>query len=348
MPSSEEGRSFDNQDMRGAPGDGKRRVDPPEPAEQTVEDPQGGPEDDAAHRHVPVMLEEIVDLVQPGCGQRVLDCTLGMGGHSESFLAAGSEIVGVDRDPEARSLAQHRLSAYADRLTILPMSFGTAAQRLVADGERFDAVLADLGVSSWQLDAEHRGFGIRSAAEADMRMGDESGETAIDLIDRLDADELANVIYRYGEERRSRRIARALKEAVAAGTTRADGLADVIRRCVPGHHRRHPALRTFQALRIAVNDELGQLETLLSHTADLLAPNGVMIVLTFHSLEDRLVKHTWRDQVRAGVLAAASKKVVTASQRELQHNRRAASAKLRWARAHAARESAHGEQEDQS
>ena len=137
--------------------------------------------------------------MNPQCGKRILDCTLGMGGHSAAFLEAGSDVVGVDRDPEARTLAQHRLAAYGDRFQVAAGSFASVTKDMVANGERFDAVLADLGVSSWQLDADHRGFGIRSEVEADMRMGDDCDETALDLIRRLDADALADIIFQFGE-----------------------------------------------------------------------------------------------------------------------------------------------------
>ncbi|MFW5844814.1 MAG: 16S rRNA (cytosine(1402)-N(4))-methyltransferase RsmH, partial [Planctomycetota bacterium] len=198
----------------------------------------------------------------------------------------------------------------------------------------FGAVLADLGVSSLQLDAPERGFGIRSPERLDMRMGDGCPEDALQLIERLDETALAEVIWRYGEERLSRRIARVLKQAVAAGTTSALGCAEAIRAGVRGHQPRHPALRTFQALRIAVNDELGQLEHLLARLPRLLRPGGVGVIISFHSLEDRLVKQAFRGARQAGIYQTISKKVVTAGADERRRNRRAQPAKLRWARLH--------------
>jgi 16S rRNA (cytosine1402-N4)-methyltransferase len=197
-------------------------------------------------------------------------------------------------------------------------------------------VLADLGVSSLQIDDEERGFGMRSDAPLDMRMSDQ-GETALQLIQRLSEEELADIIYQYGEERLSRNIAPALQAAVAAGKNSAKELAQTIRSVVRGHQKRHPALRTFQALRIAVNDELGQLEVLLSSMPGLLQPGGVGVIISFHSLEDRLVKNSFRSHLRTRnkpdlVYSSISKKVVTATADELTENNRAHSAKLRWAK----------------
>jgi len=265
-------------------------------------------------------------------GARVLDCTLGLGGHAEAMLDAGAHVVGVDRDPRARTLATARLARFGDRFAATGGTYAEAVERCAAEGERFAGVLADLGVSSLQLDDPSRGFGIAADAAADMRMGEGCPETALDLIDRLSEDELADVIFQYGEDRLSRRIARAIKREREAGRIeRAVDLAAVIRSAVPGHQPRHPALRTFQALRIVVNDELGQLARLLARLPEVLAPAGRAVVISFHSLEDRAVKESFRDARRAGVYADAARRVVTASDSELAINRRSASAKLRWA-----------------
>jgi 16S rRNA (cytosine1402-N4)-methyltransferase len=286
----------------------------------------------AADLHVPVLLDAVVTHLRPAAGQRMLDCTLGLGGHSEALLARGAAVVGIDRDPAARALASARLAAHASRFTVHAGTFADAAEELLRTGERFDGVLADLGVSSLQLDDDARGFSLRSAAPADMRMGDGCAESVLDLIDRLSETELADVIYRYGEERLSRRIARALKNERRAGClTTGEQIAAEIRRVVPGHHQRHPAGRTFQALRIAVNDELGQLERLLASLPALLNAGGRAVVISFHSLEDRLVKHTFRAQRSDGHWAEVARGVVTADEAELAANPRAASAKLRWA-----------------
>ena len=285
----------------------------------------------AATSHVPVLLDAVVQHLRPGPGTRMLDCTLGMGGHSAALLAAGANVVGVDRDEAAQRLAAARLSNYAERFTLRTNTFADAVESAVRAGEQFDGVLADLGVSSLQLDDSARGFSIRASVPVDMRMDCAHGESALGLIDRLDADELANVIYKYGEERLSRRIARALKQARSEGADSGEALAAVIRRVVPGHHQRHPALRTFQALRIAVNDELGQLERLLTALPSVLKAGGRAVIISFHSLEDRMVKQSFRALKVANVFSDVAARVVIADDAENAVNQRAASAKLRWA-----------------
>jgi 16S rRNA (cytosine1402-N4)-methyltransferase len=285
----------------------------------------------AATSHVPVLLDAVVHHLRPGPGMRMLDCTLGMGGHSAAILATGASVVGVDRDEAAQRLATARLSNYAQQFTLRTDTFADAVESAVNAGERFDGVLADLGVSSLQLDDAARGFSIRASVPVDMRMDNAHGESAIALIDRLDADELANVIYKYGEERLSRRIARALKQARGEGADSGEELAAVIRRVVPGHHQRHPALRTFQALRIAVNDELGQLERLLAALPSVLKAGGRAVIISFHSLEDRLVKQSFRAHKAAKHFCEIAGRVVIADEAETTINQRAASAKLRWA-----------------
>jgi 16S rRNA (cytosine1402-N4)-methyltransferase len=285
----------------------------------------------AVTSHVPVLLDAVIQYLRPGAGMRMLDCTLGMGGHSAALLATGAQVIGVDRDAVAQRLAVARLSDYAGQFTLRTNTFADAAEAAVRAGERFDGVLADLGVSSLQLDDSERGFSIRATVPVDMRMDCAQGESALDLIDRLDADELADVIYKYGEERLSRRIARALKQARSEGADSGEALAAVIRRVVPGHHQRHPALRTFQALRIAVNDELGQLERLLAVLPSLLTAGGRAVIISFHSLEDRLVKQSFRAHKLAKRLSDVAGRVVIADETETFINQRAASAKLRWA-----------------
>jgi len=285
----------------------------------------------AADLHVPVLLDAVVEHLRPQAGLRVLDCTLGMGGHSAALLARGAAVVGVDRDGAARALATGRLAGFAGTFELRAGTFADVAEAAVKAGEHFDAVLADLGVSSLQLDDRERGFSLKSTVTADMRMDREHGETALGLIDRLDESDLADVIYKYGEERLSRRIARALKAARAEGVSTGEELALVIRKVVPGHQPRHPAGRTFQALRIAVNDELGQLERLLAILPELLTPAGRAAIISFHSLEDRLVKQALRAHASAGRLGRVANRVVIATQSELDANPRASSAKLRWA-----------------
>jgi 16S rRNA (cytosine1402-N4)-methyltransferase len=183
-----------------------------------------------------------------------------------------------------------------------------------------------------QIDAQDRGFSLKSSARADMRMGDGCDGDAVALIDRLDERELADVIYRYGEERRSYRVAGALKRARAAGVESGEGLAEAIAKSAGGWQPRHPALRTFQALRIAVNGELAELESLLAALSGLTAPGGIAVVISFHSLEDRLVKHAFRDQAKAGRWTEIARHPITPGDDEVAANPRAHSAKLRWAR----------------
>ena len=290
--------------------------------------------EDPAALHTPVLLAEVLAALRPGPDMRMLDCTLGLGGHAVALAQAGAHIVGVDRDGEARGHARERFAraGLAERLTVLASTFADAVEELVRQGQQFDGVLADLGVSSMQLDQPERGFSWRAEVAPDMRMGDGCPDTALELIARLDEHDLADIIYRYGEDRLSRRIARAIKLAHAEGrlTTSAE-LAEVVRAAVPGHHPRHPAMRTFQALRIAVNDELGQLDRLLAALPKLAAPGGRVAVISFHSLEDRAVKQALRAGLQDEVWSDVARKVVTAGDEEQAANPRAIPAKLRWA-----------------
>ena len=281
--------------------------------------------------HVPVLLGPVLEHLAVVEGARVLDCTCGAGGHAEALLAQGATVWGVDRDPRARSVASERLASYGSRFRSLSGTFAGVCAAMVAQGERFDGILADLGVSSMQLDDDARGFGIRSTCDADMRMGDDGAQDALSFIDATSEDHLAKVIREYGEERMAGRVARVLKEARAEGKRSAQDLAAAVRAVIPGRQGRHPALRTFQAIRIAVNGELDQLQQLLVYLPQLLAVDGRAVVISFHSLEDRLVKNSFRDLRRSGTYSQAAKRVVIADEEELVRNRRAASAKLRWA-----------------
>ncbi len=291
--------------------------------------------EDPAVLHTPVLLAEVLAALAPTPGARVLDCTLGLGGHALALARVGAVVTGIDRDGDARGLAHERFvrDGLAERLTVIASTFADAAEDLVRQGQRFDGVLADLGVSSLQLDRADRGFSWRAETAPDMRMGDDCPETALELIARIDEGELADILYQYGEERLSRRVARAIKRALAEGRLATSAqLADVVRAAVPGHHQRHPALRTFQALRIAVNDELGQLERLLAVLPALTAPGGRVAVISFHSLEDRLVKRSFRAGLQDGTWADVARRVVIADDAETAVNPRATPAKLRWAR----------------
>ena len=270
-------------------------------------------------------------LLQERGGGLLIDCTLGGGGHSALLLEAhpSLRLVGLDQDPTARQAAAERLAPFADRVTIVATNFADYQPQ-----EPALAVMADLGVSSPQLDVAARGFSFRQDGPLDMRMNPELGETAAELIERLEETELADLIYAYGEERLSRRIARKIKQHLAeqgpfAGT---DALAYLVAGCYAPKARRgriHPATRTFQALRIAVNDELGVLDRLLQQAPDWLLPGGLMGVISFHSLEDRRVKTAFSSDER---LQRVTRKPETAAEEEQSSNPRSRSAKWRVAR----------------
>ncbi len=255
----------------------------------------------------------------------VVDMTLGAGGHAAALLDAGVErVIGVDRDPSALALARERLAAFGPRVRLIEGRFSEVDVDAV--GGAVDGVLYDLGVSSMQLDEADRGFGYRVDGPLDMRMSDE-GPTAADLVNGLAEDELADVIYEYGQEHRSRRVAHAIVRNRPIATT--DQLARVVAGALgrrPGGP--HPARRTFQALRIAVNRELEELAASLPQAVDLLGPGGRVVVIAYHSLEDRIVKHTLRDDERLAVL---TKKPLRPSPEEVARNPRARSALLRAA-----------------
>jgi 16S rRNA (cytosine1402-N4)-methyltransferase len=256
------------------------------------------PEIDAAKAHKPVMLDESMRILRPEHGGLFIDATLGLGGHSEAMLEASEDVgvIGIDRDAEALKLARTRLKRFGKRIRFIHANFSDIAAAV--GRRRPNGIIADLGVSSLQFDSETRGFSFRFDAPLDMRMDpDSGGETAAELLARARQDELANIIYEYGEERASRKIARWIIEKREAGepieTT--EQLADLVRRAVRqgAKDKIHPATRTFQALRIAVNGELDILDRFIADSVDLLKPDGVLAVITFHSLEDRIVKRAF-------------------------------------------------------
>ena len=283
-------------------------------------------------------------LAQQG-GGLLIDCTLGGGGHSALLLQAhpSLRLVGLDQDPTARAAAAERLAPFGDRVSIVATNFSD-----YRPSESAVAVLADLGVSRPQLDVAERGFSFRHDGPLDMRMNPQAGETAAELLERLEEGELADLIYGYGEERLSRRIARRIKQDLAAqgpysGTA---ALAYAVAGCYPPKARRgriHPATRTFQALRIAVNDELGVLDRLLASAPDWLLPGGLFGVISFHSLEDRPVKQCFRrlcgqpesaddntpQDFRVKVAEPLTRRPIVAGEEEVAANTRSRSAKLR-------------------
>jgi len=286
--------------------------------------------------HVPVMVAEVLDLLQPQRGGVFVDCTIGAGGHARALLERGaSRVIGLDRDPAALTTAQAALAEWGNRVELVHEDFRALATVLDRRGvDRIDGVLADLGVSSMQLDTEGRGFSFRRDEPLDMRMDPTRGETAAELLARVEETELADAIYQFGEERDSRRIARALVRARDVQPLMTTGqVAEIVRRASrsKGRQRIDPATRTFQALRIWVNRELEGLDAFLETAAERLRSRGRLAVITFHSLEDRIVKHTFRTfQQRTPALARVlTKRPVIPGADEVARNPRARSAKLR-------------------
>jgi len=287
--------------------------------------------------HVPVMTAEVLEFLRPQRGGLFVDCTVGLGGHSRALLEAGAtRVIGLDRDPDALSRARETLAPWGDRVELVRADYRALEEILDARQiARVDGALADLGVSSMQFDAPGRGFSFQRDEPLDMRMDQSGGDTAADLIARSSERELADAIFQYGEERFSRRIARALvaarQDAPVATTGR---LASIVRRAIPrrGPMRIDPATRTFQALRIWVNRELDGLDRFVDVAARRLRAGARLVVITFHSLEDRIVKHTLRAlQQRDALLQVLTKKPIVASDEEVERNPRARSAKLRAA-----------------
>ena len=295
------------------------------------------PATDSTFRHVPVLADVLLNALDEEPSDHwqsglVVDATLGGGGHSSLLLDRYPDLrlIGLDQDPTARAAAATRLSPWKERVSIVATNFADYSPPQSAS-----LVLADLGVSSPQLDVAARGFSFRLDGPLDMRMNPEGGgETAAELIERLGESDLADLIYAYGEERLSRRIARRIKADLAAQEAYAGtpDLAYAIAGCYPPKARRgriHPATRTFQALRIAVNDELGVLEKLLSSAPDWLQPGGLLAIISFHSLEDRRVKTAFLQDER---LERITRRPLVASEEEQEQNPRSRSAKLRIAR----------------
>ncbi|MCD6581250.1 MAG: 16S rRNA (cytosine(1402)-N(4))-methyltransferase RsmH [Desulfuromusa sp.] len=259
----------------------------------------------ATFEHLPVMPEEVLRWLQPVSGGVYLDGTLGGAGHSRLILeaAADSRLVGLDRDPAALQEAAEALAPYGDRVSLHHATFDQADQVLQQlDIDGLDGMLLDLGVSSHQLDTPERGFSFRHDAPLDMRMNPTVGITAADVVNQVDEAELVRIFFEYGEERYSRRIVRKIvaRRKESALTTTGE-LAELVRQAVPGGYRPsriHPATRVFQALRIHVNDELGQLERGVETGISLLKSGGRLIVISFHSLEDRIVKHLFREKAK--------------------------------------------------
>jgi 16S rRNA (cytosine1402-N4)-methyltransferase len=290
-------------------------------------------------RHVPVLLEEVLEYLNVRPGGVICDATLGLAGHSSEIakrLGGKGKLIGFDRDPEAMELAKARLEEVKAELgTEMPevvyvaKAFSEAANEI--EPGSLDGLLADFGVSSLQLDEAHRGFSFRSDGPLDMRQDTRTGETAEQVVNQEDENELADLIYEFGEERRSRRIARAIVRARPIRSTAE--LAQIVSAAAPSMKgdKIHPATRTFQALRIRVNNELGEIQSLLKSAGSLLKPEGRLVLISFHSLEDRLVKDAFREAGREKKFEILTKKPVVAEEQEQMRNPRSRSAKLRAA-----------------
>jgi len=293
---------------------------------------------DRALEHIPVMTTEALRHLQPEHGGVFVDCTVGLGGHARAMLEAGAtRVIGLDRDRDALERAREALTPWADRVDLVHSDYRAIdavleSRRIV----RIDGALADLGVSSMQFEEPGRGFSFQRDEPLDMRMDRTTGDTAAALIAAADERELADTIYTFGEERFSRRIARAIVEARRVTPVDTTGkLAAIVRRAVPfrGHQRIDPATRTFQALRIWVNRELDGLDAFIGAAARRLRVGARLVVITFHSLEDRIVKHTFRalEKSADAALKVLTKKPLVPSLSEIAANPRARSAKLRAA-----------------
>jgi 16S rRNA (cytosine1402-N4)-methyltransferase len=290
-------------------------------------------------RHVPVLLEEVLEYLNVRPGGVICDATLGLAGHSTAIakrLGGKGKLIGFDRDPEAMEAAKVRLAEVRAELgeempevVLVAKAFSEAASE-IGPGS-LDGLLADFGVSSLQLDEAHRGFSFRTDGPLDMRMDTRTGETAEQVVNQEDENELADLIYEFGEERRSRRIARAIVRARPITTTAE--LAQIVSAAAPSMKgdKIHPATRTFQALRIRVNHELLEIQSLLKSAGSLLKPGGRLVLISFHSLEDRLVKDAFREAGKAKVFEVLTKKPVVAGEQEQMRNPRSRSAKMRAA-----------------
>lgn len=284
--------------------------------------------------HTPVMVNEVLDYLSPSKGERYLDVTGGYGGHAAAVMSAAgklAEVTLVDRDDQAVGALQKAFGGSSAE--IIHSDFLSASQKLASEKRLYDMILADLGASSRHLDEAGRGFSFLKAGPLDMRMDARTGVTAADLVNSLDQDELERIIGKYGEEPRAKSIAAGL--CAARPITSTQQLAEIIENIVPrrfGRKRIHPATKTFQALRIAVNEELDQIQQSLPLWAKLLAPKGRLVVISFHSLEDRLVKQFFADNAGERYdteLTHLTKRPITAHPTEIVSNPRARSAKLR-------------------
>ena len=329
-----------------ATSDARHRLKPSSPRRdmKDMNPPEPSGKEQAGY-HEPVLMEEVLHFLNPGPGKLILDATLGGGGHTERLLQAGARVMGMDQDTEALAFAKQRLRQFGTEFIAIQSNFRHFSEILTEAGVTgLDGLLADVGVSSHQLDDASRGFSFQQEGPLDMRMNQSSGRSAADFVNEESAEELARIFFEYGEEKASRRIARAIVEQRAKRpfVTTLD-LANCVASVLPRHGKKHPATRVFQALRIAVNDELGALTTLLQQAPKWLKPGGRIVLIGFHSMEDRLVKQAfqnfsteWLDKPEwpeprrnpAYCLRLLTRKPVEATEAELARNPRSRSARL--------------------
>jgi len=298
--------------------------------------------------HIPVLLDEVLAALDPRPGRLIFDGTLGGGGHSEALLKLGARVIGMDQDEDALRFASQRLAPFGDQFCALHGNFRDFPDILAEIGlQGLDGILVDLGVSSYQLDEPSRGFSFQKDGPLDLRMDPSRGQSAADLVHTASADELTRIFREFGEEPRAWHIAQAIVKArVSLPLTRTTELADLIAKHIPARGKRHPATLVFQALRIAVNDELGALRAFLQAAPRWLKPGGRLAVITFHSLEDRIVKQTFHHMASPFLdrpewpaprpnpdhcLRLLSRKSIEPSSAETARNPRARSARLRAA-----------------
>ena len=288
---------------------------------------------DSGLTHIPVMVAEVLSYLAIKPDGIYLDGTIGPGGHATPILKElidGGKIIGIDRDEEALDICKKNLKTSSSILSLYHSSYNNLDKIIAAEGlSSFSGVLLDLGLSSLQLGSKNRGFSYRSEGSLDMRYDQSSGNGAGNLIGHTDQDSLAQIFKEYGEERLASRIAKSIKEMTKMNTI-AD-LREAIRRCTPPNHRDRTFARIFQALRIVVNQELVILQQFLAKFIDFLRPGGRIVIISYHSLEDRLVKHSFKELASGGKLDILTKRPITATEKERKKNRRARSAKLRAA-----------------
>jgi 16S rRNA (cytosine1402-N4)-methyltransferase len=290
-------------------------------------------------RHVPVLFNQVLEFLRVQPGETIVDCTLGLAGHAEGIvrqLGSAGRLIGFDRDPEALELAKQRLDrvcaelgSQAPQVTLIGEAFSRIAEHVAPDS--VNGLLADFGASSLQFDEARRGFSFQADGPVDMRFDTRTGITAGQVVNEMSERELANLIYEYGEERRSRTVARAIVRGRPVASTAQ--LARIVASAAPPMKfgQIHPATRTFQAIRIFLNRELDEIRALLEAAPRLLKPSARLVVISFHSLEDRIAKDSFREGARQGIWNILTKKPVTAGEEEIERNPRSRSAKLRAA-----------------